>query len=209
MLLRLDEAAHDLSMAVSSLPAAKNSTSKFSNPSAFEQWLHNGAADDQIEKDSLTIPKALLELASRIKFDLGIFQNEPKYDFATMMAYVGPLSLHLDCPTYISDTFVKQTENKGRGLFARKDFKRGDLIMLEKAFVLPGYFIQDRNSDCLLYNLENESASPRPGALLLKELIQKLRHNPSCRKAFFDLDAGSYPSTITADTAPKDIPVDV
>ena len=209
VLLRLDDAAHDLAMAVCSLPEAKDSPSEFSKPSAFEDWLHNGTLDDKIIKGPLTIPKALLELASRIKFDLGVFQDRPVYDFQTMMAHVGPMALHLDCPTYVSDVVVKQTEKKGRGLFARKDFKRGELLMLEKAFVLPGYFIADRSSDCLLYNLGSETASLRPGALLFKELLQKLRHNPSCRREFFELDSGGYPAAIKPETPDEDIPVDV
>jgi hypothetical protein len=212
VLLRLDDAARDLATAVSSLPGAKESSSSFVEASEFEKWLQNGTADDQITNSAFTIPKALVELASRIKFDLGIFQDKPSYDFHVMVSYVGPLTLHLDCPNYISNTFVKKTAHHGRGLFARKDFKRGDLIMLEKAFVLPGYFIADRTSDCLLYNIETETASPRPGAMLFKELVQKLRHNPSCRKAFFELDGGEYGELAMTDrtsSSDAEIPVDV
>lgn len=163
-------------------------------------------------ESSFQIPKALLELASRIKFDLGINQEHPVYDFHVMAQYVGPLTLHLDCANYVTDTLAQQTERHGRGLFAKKDFKRGDLILLEKAFVLPGYFIADKTSDCVLFNIETGSATPRPGAMVFKELVQKLRHNPSCRKAFFQLDAGNYASHLpgqNGSVSVTDMPLDM
>ncbi|KAF2181585.1 hypothetical protein K469DRAFT_740787 [Zopfia rhizophila CBS 207.26] len=184
VLLRLDDAAKDLAEAISL------SNSSF-QPSAVEEWLHNGSIDDPLQI-SPSIPKPLLELSSRIKFDLGIYQSAPHYDLPLLTNYVGPLSLHLDAPNYICDTEIRQTANHGRGVFSKKEFKAGELIAVEKAFVLPGYFIQDRGSDCLLYNLGNETAAQRPGALLFRELVQKLRWNGSLRGQFFELDAGDY-----------------
>ncbi|KAF2876202.1 hypothetical protein BDV95DRAFT_218942, partial [Massariosphaeria phaeospora] len=98
----------------------------------------------------------------------------------------------------------------GRGLFAKRDFKAGDLICAEKAFVLPGYFIQDRSSDCMLYSLGDGTAAPRPGALLFKELVQKLRWNPSLRKDFFELNDGGYWKANGWEVPDgEDIPVDI
>ena len=64
--------------------------------------------------------------------------------------------------------------------------------MAEKAFALPGYFFNDPGSDCSLYILGDGTASNKAGTWLLKELVQKLRHNPSLRKGFFDMDDGGY-----------------
>jgi hypothetical protein len=152
----------------------------------------------------------LQQLAARIKFDIGLYQSEPVYNIPLISNYVGPLTLHVDAANYVSDTEVKETNFHGRGLFAKRAFKAGDLVCAEKAFVMPGYFIQDRNSDCLLYSLGDETASPRPGALLFKELIQKLRWNPSLRKEFFDLDDAGYWKEHGWECAQgEDIPVDV
>jgi hypothetical protein len=152
----------------------------------------------------------LKELAARIKFDIGMYQSEPIYNLPLISSYVGPMTLHVDAAHYISDTEVRKTVAHGRGLFAKRAFKAGDLICAEKAFALPGYFIQDRNSDCFLYSLGDETASPRPGALLFKELVQKLRWNPTLRKEFFDLDDGGYWKKHGWDlSADEEIPVDV
>jgi hypothetical protein len=174
-----------------------------------EAWLHNRSTEDPLQISS-RIPRPLKELAARIKFDIGINQTTDNYNLAVISAYVGPLTLHVDAANYICDTEVRETSSHGRGLFAKRDFKEGDLICGEKAFVLPGYFMQDRNSDCLLYSLGDGTAAPRPGAWLFKELVQKLRWNPSLRKEFFDMGDGGYWEEHGWEVAEdEEIPVDV
>lgn len=211
VLLRLDEAAKDLSLAIATHARSTPdlASSELVNASTVEAWLHNRSTEDPLSISS-QIPRALRELAARIKFDIGINQTKPDYQLDVMSSYVGPLTLHVDAANYICDTEVQETKSHGRGLFARKDFKEGDLICAEKAFVLPGYFMQDRNSDCLLYSLGDGTAAPRPGAWLFKELVQKLRWNPSLRKEFFDLGDGGYWKEHGWDLSPgEEIPVDV
>ncbi|KAF2463540.1 SET domain-containing protein [Lindgomyces ingoldianus] len=193
VLLRLDAAAEDLSLAIS-LYALSNpslTTSPLVNPSIIESWLHSHSTSDPLNISAL-VSHPLRSLAARIKFDLGIFQTTATYNLPLISSYVGPLTLHVDAATYISDTEVRKTALHGRGLFAKRAFQTGELICVEKGFVLPGYFINDRSSDCLLYNLGNGTAAPRPGALLFKELVQKLKWNRSLRREFFELDDGGY-----------------
>ncbi|KAF2280773.1 SET domain-containing protein [Westerdykella ornata] len=193
VLLRLDDAVQDLALAISTHAASTPSLadSPLTNPPVINEWLRNHSMEDP-HQIATQIPNPLKVLAARIKFDLGIFQSEPVYDLPLISSYVGPLTLHVDAANYICDTEARSTESHGRGLFAKRSFKAGDLVCAEKAFTMPGYFIQDRNSDCFLYSLGDETASPRPGALLFKELVQKLRSNPTLRKEYFDLDDGGY-----------------
>jgi hypothetical protein len=193
ILLRFDDAASDLAQAIS-FHAQMDTTSAISQltkASTIQAWLHDPEVSDllQIAPD---LPRALKDLATRIKFDLGINQSTPSYDLAAISSYVGPLTLHVDAPNYISDTEIRQTTHHGRGLFAKQDFKVGDLLMAEKAFALPGYIFGDFNSECSLYSLGDGTATDRAGALLLKELLQKLEANPSMRRSFFDMDDGGY-----------------
>ncbi|KAH7391710.1 hypothetical protein BKA66DRAFT_568125 [Pyrenochaeta sp. MPI-SDFR-AT-0127] len=211
VLLRFDDAAKDLSQAIS-LHATNTpslSTSQLIDPLVIESWLHDRVIDDPTQI-APSLPRPLKDLAARIKFDLGIYQTTPDYDLQLMSSYVGPLTLHVDAANYTSGTQIKETKTHGRGLFAAQAFKTGDLIIAEKAFALPGYFLNDRSSDCSLYSLENETATDRAGTQLFKELVQKLRHNPSLRKGFFDMDDGGYWNEhgwkIEAE---EDIPVDV
>ncbi|KAF2845115.1 SET domain-containing protein [Plenodomus tracheiphilus IPT5] len=155
-------------------------------------------------------PRSLKDLVSRIMTDLGRYQASADYDFKSLSYRVGPLTLHLDTKSYISDIEVRSTSNHGRGLFATRQFKTGDLIMAEKAFALPGYIFNDQSSECALYSIGDGTATDRAGALLFKELVQKLQYNPRQRKRFFDLDDGGYwrkNGWTTHDG--EDVPVDV
>ena len=211
VLLRLDDAAQDLARAIqthaSSTPEL--SESPINDLSAIKSWLYNNSTEDPLQITS-NIPRSLKELAARIKFDLGLYQTTGDYNLPLISSYVGPLTLHVDAAHYISDTEIRTTEAHGRGTFAKRDFKAGELICAEKAFVLPGYFTQDRSSDCLLYNLGDGTASPRPGALLFRELVQKLGWNPSLRKEAFQLDDAGYWKEHGWELAEdEEIPVDV
>jgi len=211
VLLRFDDAAEDLAQAISthaqSSPVLQET--ELASLSTVKDWLHDHTTDDPL-RIATRLPRSLKDLAARIKFDLGIYQSSPDYDLPTMSAYVGPLTLHVDAVNYISDTKVKQTSHHGRGLFAKRDFKAGDLIMAEKAFALPGYFFNDRSSECSLYSLGDGTATDRAGALLFKELVQKLVANSSLRKEFFEMDDGGYWAENGWHTSEEDdIPVDV
>jgi hypothetical protein len=88
--------------------------------------------------------------------------------------------------------------------------KAGDLVMTEKAFALPIYFENDKGSECSLYSFGDGTATDRAGALLFRELVQKLDANPSMRKLFFDMDDGGYWAQNGYEVADKDeTPVDV
>ncbi|ORY11442.1 hypothetical protein BCR34DRAFT_601385 [Clohesyomyces aquaticus] len=195
VLLRLDAAATDLSLAIclsfSTLPTPPSNPA-LTDPATIASWLHSQSTTDPLNLSS-QLPPALRALAARIKFDLGLYQSTPTYNLPLLSSYVGPLSLHLDAATYISDVEVRDSgAGHGRGTFAKRAFTMGECVVVEKAFVLPGYFIADRGSDCLLYNLGNGTAAPRPGALLFRELVQKLSWNSSLRREFFKCDDGGY-----------------
>jgi hypothetical protein len=211
VLLRFDDAADDLAQAIS-VYAHSDSTlqdSELGDVGTIRSWLHNHSMED-LRNIASQVPRPLKDLATRIKFDLGIYQNNPEYDLLKLSSYVGPLTLHVDAANYIDDTEVKGTAKHGRGLFAKRDFKAGDLVMAEKAFALPGYIVNDRGSECALYSLGDETAADRAGALLFKELVQKLDANPSLRKTFFDMDDGGYwAKNGWALSETDEIPVDV
>lgn len=211
VLLRLDDAAKDLSKAISihARSTPDISESQLEDTSVVQSWLNNRSTEDPLDIAS-KIPRALKELAARVKFDLGIYQSTPDYNIPLISSYVGPLSLHVDIANYTCDTEVKKSATNGRGLFAKRSFRANEIINVEKAFVLPGFFMQDQSSDCLLYSLHDQTAAPRPGAWLFKELVQKLRWNPSLRKEFFSLDDGGYWDQCGWEIADdEDVPVDV
>jgi hypothetical protein len=210
VLIRLDAAADDLSQAI--ILHAKltcSSSSPLSDPSVVIEWLRNRSTEDQLELLS-SLPPSLRALATRIKFELGKSQTSPDYDAQHIYSSVKPSNSHVDVASYTCDTEIKQTAHHGRGLFAKRAFKTGDLIMAEKAFAIPAHFSNDTSNLCSLYSLGDGTATDNTGALLFKELVQKLTHNPSLRRQFFDMDDGGYWSE-NGWQVPDDevIPVDV
>ncbi|KAF2033869.1 hypothetical protein EK21DRAFT_57881 [Setomelanomma holmii] len=196
VLLRFDDASKDLAHAIKLHAKSEQAlhNSDLADFDAVKAWLYSKNMSDPLHIAS-RISRPLRDLAVRIKFDIGVFQTTADYDFPRLSSSVGPLNLHIDAASYTSDTEVKQTFHHGRGLFAKRDFLAGDLIMAEKAFAMPGYLVNDRSSECSLYSLE---------------LVQKLTANPSLRREFFDMDDGGYwPVNAWEITAGEDIPVDV
>jgi hypothetical protein len=211
VLLRFDAAAEDLAQAI--LIHAKSSCSlersELADVSTVRSWLHSRNTHDTLGMNS-QLPRPLKNLAVRIKFDLGLYQESSDYDLAKIYSYVGPLTLHIDAANYTHDTEIRLTSHHGRGLFAKCAFKAGDLVLAEKAFALPGYIENDRSSECSLYSLGDEMATDRAGALLFKELVQKLDANLSVRKKFFEMDDGGYWADHGWEVSNKDeIPIDV
>ncbi|KAH7073121.1 hypothetical protein BKA63DRAFT_577199 [Paraphoma chrysanthemicola] len=210
VLLRFDQASEDLAQGIATYCKTDSALQELdlADTATAKRWLHNRNVEASVS--STRLPRPLRDLANRLRFDIGIYQQNADYELAKLSSAVGPLSLHIDAASYISDTEIKQTPHHGRGLFARCDFRAGDLIMAEKAFAMPGYIINDRNSECSLYSLGDGTAADRAGALLFKELIQKLTANPSLRPSFFDMDDGGYWKENGWEVSKdEDIPVDV
>jgi hypothetical protein len=193
VLLRFDNAAKDLSQAISLHinSASPPSSSDLTDPLPIEEWLQNRSTEGPLDILS-SLPPSLKALATRIKFDLGMHQTTPEYDLPHLYDSVGPSNLHVDAASYTSDTEARQTPHHGRGLFAKRAFKTGDLIMAEKAFAIPAHSSTDSNNSCSLYSLGDGTATDSTGALLFQELVQKLTYNPSSRRQFFDMDDGGY-----------------
>jgi hypothetical protein len=210
ILLRYDDAAEDLAQAISRHAQSEPElqATELVDRSIVKAWFHNRSLENPVHMAS-QLPQALRDLATRIRLDKGIYQKNSDYDLAYLSSRVGPLTLHVDAASYTGDTEVRATSRHGRGLFAAREVKAGDLIMAEKAFALPGYLVDDPNSDCSLYSLGDGIATDRAGALLFRELVQKLYANPSMRQDFFDMDDGGYWAKNGWDATDSDIPVDV
>lgn len=127
-----------------------------------------------------------------------------KYDFKKMSKAAAKAS-RLDHADFTCNTAVRTAGNRGRGLFAAKDIKAGDLILCEKAF--QAVF----RSECKVYlttNINTERGHIGCGADLLFRTIEKLRCNPSAASRFLDLYDGGYqpkcPPTLVDNTTVVD-----
>ncbi|OBT61910.1 hypothetical protein VE03_08225 [Pseudogymnoascus sp. 23342-1-I1] len=154
-----------------------------------------------------TLARASLDRAqSRLKE-----QKTGEYNFKLLQAEAKNLRPpHLDHATYIGPVEVRQTASMGRGLFVTKAVKAGDLLLCEKAF-LHSYALDKSEAKKLgeskisiLMNAETDTATMGTQPELLKDIIQKIYHNPSLASAFSVLHHGDYQGvdTVVVDQMP-------
>ncbi|EMD86673.1 hypothetical protein COCC4DRAFT_143738 [Bipolaris maydis ATCC 48331] len=101
---------------------------------------------------------------------------------------------HMDYATYMGPVEVRETRSKGRGVFATKSMKVGDLILCEKAFA-HAYIDEVSRSNAsitLLMNVETETGFLGGQADLIRLVVQKLYSSPSTTSEFTNLYHGDY-----------------
>lgn len=100
-------------------------------------------------------------------------EEKGDFDFKAMHAYLNPKRVHLDCASFTRNTIVKDSALHGRGLFAAKDFRAGDLVFAEKATFMPNQY-------------DPEAAS----VALFAMAISQMYDNPTVAAAVAPLYAG-------------------
>lgn len=135
-------------------------------------------------------------------------QEEQKgvYDFEAISKAMPKAKFHVDHADFTSRTSIRQTEHRGRGLFATRNFHAGDLILCEKAF----FAVQDmdKNTDmALMLNLSTERGFVGSHVTLWAGVVHKILDNPSTGPQILDLHAGSYPRENTMVQAVDEPPV--
>lgn len=86
---------------------------------------------------------------------------------------------------------VRKSSAKGRGLYAVTDFKAGDLILCEKAFLVSHASDSEAETYTVL-NLNTNVGVIGTQATLMFNLAQKMLHNSAAAAKFFDLFDGGY-----------------
>lgn len=119
-------------------------------------------------------------------------QKKGNYNFAAMAQSATASHKKLDHATYTNNTEVASAGKRGRGLFATKNIKHGDVVMVEKAFCVR--FGDELGRDySVLININTDRIECGTHAECLHETIDKLRHNPDQARDFFDLcDGGRF-----------------
>ncbi|KAK4240436.1 hypothetical protein C8A03DRAFT_31461 [Achaetomium macrosporum] len=97
-----------------------------------------------------------------------------EYDFPEMLASLSPHSVHLDRGSFLRNTRVAESAHHGRGLFATRDMKAGELVFVEKATLMP-----------------NQYEPARASAALYALMVRQLCDNPSLAGPVLDLYAGA------------------
>ena len=97
----------------------------------------------------------------------------------------------LDCAEYVGPVRVGDAGSKGRGLFATRDVKFGDLLLCSKAFIVCHGEAADVRINALL-NIKDRKGQSGTRSQIFRELIQVLYHSPKKAKGFYGLNSGGY-----------------
>ncbi|KAK4129149.1 hypothetical protein N657DRAFT_586828 [Parathielavia appendiculata] len=117
-------------------------------------------------------------------------EEKGDYDFPTMLASLGPHSVHLDRGSFLRNTRIAESPHHGRGLFATRDIKAGEVVFVEKATLLP-----------------NQYDPSRASAALYALMVRQLCDNPSLARPVLNLYGGTYERSGKEGTIVDGIPV--
>ena len=135
-------------------------------------------------------------------------QSTGDYDFMTMSKSSNKKHNRLDHADYTSNTTIRDAGESGRGLFATKDIKAGQLVLCEKALCVSFDSDAAPHSYTIL-NHKTQRALAGTQATLLYIIAQKLAYNPELATQFFDLhDGGGYYPPTSLQPAEGLVPVD-
>ncbi|KAI6370623.1 hypothetical protein MCOR25_004167 [Pyricularia grisea] len=117
-------------------------------------------------------------------------QESGRYDFPRMLKSVSMQHSQLDHASCLSRTKICQTENRGRGLFTTVPLNAGDVVFVEKAFLMAH---RDGGDTSILINVNTDVISLGTHNLRLLGIIDKMTWNPSLAKKYLDLfDGGKF-----------------
>jgi tetratricopeptide (TPR) repeat protein len=112
-------------------------------------------------------------------------QESGSHNFTKMRVNLSKARSRVDAATFTGNTEVKDSKNKGRGLFATRSIAAGELIMCEKAFcVVWGH--EREAMTAMTYDLRDDKIRVSPIGLS-RAIVQKLISNPSQIPALMDL----------------------
>lgn len=172
----------------------KKNTTAFYRAGRAAYELHQYSDAEALFKKALELSpgdqdstKELKKVEDRVK------ESQGEYDFTSMSKQTSKKTNRLDRADFTSKTKVKSAgEGRGRGLFAAKDFKSGELIMCEKALSVS--FDSDPGSmkNYTILDSSTQKGASDTTAGLLYQLTDKLTNSPSTAERFFDLDDGGF-----------------
>lgn len=152
----------------------------------FDEAKHNFDNAIKIAPDDADAIRESAKVADRLK-EMAIGE----YDTHSMNASARTDQRRLDHANFTRNVNVRAAGRHGRGLFATRAIKTGEIIMCEKAFDI--CFDRDNGeSVCTVFNIKTGHPYEGSHAVLLFRIIEKLRFNPQLARRFLDLHDGGH-----------------
>ncbi|OAA38753.1 TPR domain protein [Beauveria brongniartii RCEF 3172] len=143
---------------------------------------------DRLQPDNKTTQVNIRRTAKRVEE-----QEKGSHDMKKVVASLPKVQWKPDVASFDGKTTVKSSPGAGRGLFAARDFKAGELIMCEKAFCTVSS--KDKASaavTALTVDIGQDYSIRVFPAGLHRAVVQKLLNNPSQAHKVLGLDSGDY-----------------
>lgn len=112
------------------------------------------------------------------------------HDFRAMFAALNPQQVHMDAASFFANVTIAESAHHGRGVFATRPIKAGELIFCEKAGQMP-----------------NQYEPARASAALYAKMAHQLFDNPSLAPKVLALYGGEYPRTGAEGTIVDGVPI--
>ena len=118
-------------------------------------------------------------------------QQTGKYDLPAMSNSVSDKHRRLDHASYTANVEVRDTLDRGKGLFAKRSIKAGDIVFVEKAYYA-AFDGDEGTTMSLVMNLNTNSVATGPHATLLVRVVQDTLRNSEQGSELLDLYDGGY-----------------
>ena len=122
----------------------------------------------KLNPSNASIQKELVRCEARLREE-----ETGEYDFDAMLASLSATHVHLDCASFLKNVRVGASAHHGRGLFATRDLKVGEVVFVEKATLMP-----------------NQYEPVRASAALYAMMVRQLCENPSLAAEVMELYPG-------------------
>ncbi|KAK4242837.1 hypothetical protein C8A03DRAFT_39789 [Achaetomium macrosporum] len=129
-------------------------------------------------------PKETQAILRRIEAHLRE-QEAGTHDLKKIRAGLSRARPRVDAASFFSNTAVKESPGRGRGLFATRDIGAGEIVMLEKAFCVVWGF-EDDALTAITYDVRDDRIRVSPVGLS-RAIVQKLLSNPSQIEKVMDM----------------------
>ena len=120
------------------------------------------------------------------KCEMRLYEQETgTYDLIKLRANLSRARPRADAASFTSNTKVRDSPGRGRGLFATRDIHAGEIVMCEKAFCV----VWGHESDALIamtYDVRDDRIRASPVGLS-RSTVRKLLSNPSQIEGVIDL----------------------
>ena len=135
-------------------------------------------------------------------------QETGEYDFYAMSRSVTGAHNRLDHASFTAVVAVRDAGHRGRGLFATRTVKAGNIVMAEKAFCV-AHETETGNITYTLVNLNTNRGYMGTHAIRLFKSVQKMLHNSAEARPLLGLHDGGYSPKCQGDVVDGVTAVDV